>query len=83
MYKNLLEYIVKNLVTYPEKIEISEAEAIERLIADNYLGQENYEAALSAAVLGDAFYRVRYGQELGGEMPPELAPPKNLPVATF
>ena len=51
-----------------------EATAIERLIADNYLGQENYEAALSAAVLGDAFYRVRYGQELGGEMPPELDP---------
>ena len=26
MYKNLLEYIVKNLVAYPEKIEISEIE---------------------------------------------------------
>lgn len=27
MYKNLLEYIVKNLVAYPEKVEISEVEA--------------------------------------------------------
>ena len=26
MYKDLLEYIVKNLVAYPEKIEISEIE---------------------------------------------------------
>ena len=26
MYKELLEYIVKNLVAYPEKIEISEIE---------------------------------------------------------
>ena len=27
MYKDLLEYIVKNLVAYPEKIEISEVQA--------------------------------------------------------
>lgn len=49
-----------------------EAKAIERLVTDNYLAQENYEAALSAAILGDAFYRVRYGQEYGGELPSEL-----------
>ena len=35
-----------------------EATAVERLVTDNYLGQQNYEAALSAAVLGDAFYRI-------------------------
>lgn len=51
-----------------------ESIAIERLIVDNYLGQENYEAALSASVLGDAFYRIRYGQEYGGELPAELDP---------
>ena len=49
-----------------------EALAIERLVADNALGQQNYEAALSAAIMGDAFYRVRYGQEYGGELPAEL-----------
>ncbi len=27
MYKNLLEYIVKNLVAYPDKVEVSEADA--------------------------------------------------------
>lgn len=27
MYKNLLEYIAKNLVAYPEKVEISEVES--------------------------------------------------------
>ncbi len=26
MYKNLLEYIVKNLVAYPEKVELTEVE---------------------------------------------------------
>ena len=31
MYKNLLEYIVKNLVTYPEKIEIFEVETEEKI----------------------------------------------------
>lgn len=51
-----------------------EAVAIERLVNDNCLGQENYEAALAASVLGDAFYRIRYGQELGGELPAELDP---------
>lgn len=51
-----------------------EALAIERLVTENNLGQENYEAALSAAVLGDAFYRVRYGQEYGGELPSEIDP---------
>ena len=51
-----------------------EALAIERLVTENNLGQENYEAALSASVLGDAFYRIRYGQEYGGELPKELDP---------
>ena len=27
MYKDLLEYIIKNLVAYPEKVGVSEAEA--------------------------------------------------------
>lgn len=51
-----------------------ESKAITRLVADNYLSQQNYEAALSAAIMGDAFYRVRYGQEYGGELPKELDP---------
>ncbi len=49
-----------------------EAKAIERLVSDNYMGQSNYEASLSAAIMGDAFYRIRYGQEYGGELPAEL-----------
>ena len=31
MYKDLLEYIVKNLVAYPEKIEISEVHTEEKV----------------------------------------------------
>ena len=30
MYKNLLEYIAKNLVAYPEKVEISEISEVSR-----------------------------------------------------
>lgn len=32
MYKNLLEYIVKNLVNHPENIEISEEQADKKIV---------------------------------------------------
>lgn len=32
MYKDLLEYIVKNLVTNPDKVEINEVETDEKMI---------------------------------------------------
>lgn len=32
MYKNLLEYIVKNLVNHPENIEISEEQVESRIV---------------------------------------------------
>lgn len=41
MYKNLLEYIVKNLVTYPEKIEISEVDAEERIVLKLKVAKED------------------------------------------
>ena len=41
MYKNLLEYIVKNLVTYPEKIEISEAEADGKIVLKLKVAKED------------------------------------------
>lgn len=41
MYKNLLEYIVKNLVTYPEKIEISEVETEGRIVLKLKVAKED------------------------------------------
>ena len=41
MYKNLLEYIVKNLVTYPEKIEISEADADGKIVLQLKVAKED------------------------------------------
>ena len=32
MYKDLLEYIVKNLVNYPEDVEISEEQVNEKIV---------------------------------------------------
>ena len=41
MYKNLLEYIVKNIVTYPEKIEISEVEKEGRIVLKIKVAKED------------------------------------------
>ncbi|MFP5303302.1 hypothetical protein R2R70_19135, partial [Cobetia sp. SIMBA_158] len=38
----------------------------------NDLNILNYESALSNAYRGDAFYKVRYGQEFGGRLPKEI-----------
>lgn len=49
-----------------------EQKAVERFITDNDLNILNYESALSNAYRGDAFYKVRYGQEYGGYLPKEV-----------
>ncbi len=41
MYKNLLEYIVKNLVNFPEQVEINEVEAGERLVLKLKVAKED------------------------------------------
>ncbi|MNP23709.1 hypothetical protein D3C76_1164270 [compost metagenome] len=41
MYKNLLEYIVKNLVQFPEQVEINEVEAGERLVLKLKVAKED------------------------------------------
>lgn len=49
-----------------------EQKAIERFSTENDLNILNYESALSNAYRGDAFYKVRYGQEYGGYLPKEI-----------
>lgn len=49
-----------------------EQEALDRLTENNEMNIKNYESAISNAFRGDSFYKVRVGQEMGGELPPEL-----------
>lgn len=53
-----------------------EQEAFNRFVEENHLNIMLYENALTNAYTGDAFIRIRYGQEYGGELPPELDEPK-------
>ncbi|MCX8074776.1 MAG: KH domain-containing protein [Clostridia bacterium] len=41
MYKNLLEYIVKNLVGFPEQVEINEVQTGERLVLKLKVAKED------------------------------------------
>ena len=51
-----------------------EQQAIERLASSNDLNITNYKMALGAALRGDAFYKVRWGQEHGGLLPVSVDP---------
>lgn len=50
--------------------------ALDRIVESNHMNIVNYESALTNAIKGDAFYKVRYGQEYGGALPPELDEPR-------
>jgi Phage portal protein, SPP1 Gp6-like len=49
-----------------------EQKALDRLTENNEMSIKNYESALSNAYRGDSFYRIRIGQEFGGQLPPEI-----------
>lgn len=53
-----------------------EQEALDRFVEDNGLSIQTYESALSNAYRGDSFFKVRYGQEYGGELPVEVDAPR-------
>lgn len=53
-----------------------EQKALDRLVESNYLNIVNYESALTNAIKGDSFYKIRYGQEYGGQLPVELDKPR-------
>jgi hypothetical protein len=49
-----------------------EQKAIDAFVEKNDMNILNYESALSNSYRGDAFYKVRYGQEYGGILPKEV-----------
>lgn len=53
-----------------------EQDAFNRFMEENHLNIMLYENALTNAYTGDAFIKVRYGQEYAGELPPELDVPR-------
>jgi Phage portal protein, SPP1 Gp6-like len=52
--------------------EAPEQIAMDRITENNEMSIKNYESALSNSYRGDSFYKVRVGQEFGGEFPPEV-----------
>lgn len=53
-----------------------EQQILDKITAENYMNISNYEAGLMASIKGDAFYKVRWGQEWEGELEQELDPSK-------
>lgn len=51
-----------------------EQERLDEWVEKNDMNILNYESALSNSYRGDAFFKVRYGQEYGGDLPKELDP---------
>ena len=53
-----------------------EQAALDRFFEENDLNIKTYESALSNAYRGDSFFKIRYGQEFGGELPVEVDKPR-------
>ncbi|KTS84492.1 hypothetical protein NS115_03865 [Paenibacillus jamilae] len=52
----------------------NEQKAFERFASENDLSIINYESALGNSYRGDSFYKIRWGQQYGGQLPKELDP---------
>lgn len=52
----------------------AEQQAINRLVEENNLHVLNYESALGNAFRGDSFFKIRWAQEYGGALPPDVDP---------
>jgi len=48
--------------------------ALDRITELNNMNRLNYQQALKASVFGDAFYKIRFGQEYAGAFPDEYDP---------
>ena len=55
-----------------------EQKTIDRITESNHIHRLNYQQALISAITGDAFYKIRFGQEYGGAFPEEFDPKRVL-----
>lgn len=53
-----------------------EQQALDNITSNNYMNIKNYEAGLLASIKGDSFYKIRWGQEYNGTLPPDVDPSK-------
>jgi SPP1 family phage portal protein len=51
-----------------------EQETIDRITELNRMHRLNYQQALTGAIMGDVFYKIRFGQEYGGAFPDTFDP---------
>ncbi|MDA2738387.1 phage portal protein [Bacillus cereus group sp. Bc015] len=56
-----------------------EQATLDRITQLNRMNRLNYQQALTCAIMGDAFYKIRFGQEYGGAFP-EAFDPKRIIV---
>lgn len=61
-------------VSAGKKDNSAEQHLLDKVGCDNYMNILNYEAGLLASIKGDAFYKVRWGQENNGDLPQEIDP---------
>ena len=65
-------------VSAGKKDNSKEQGILDKITADNYMNISNYEAGLMASIKGDAFYKVRWGQEWDGNLSQGIDPSKVL-----
>lgn len=58
--------------------ESAEQESLDRITELNRLNRLNYQQALTSAVMGDTFYKIRFGQEYGSAFPESYDPRRVL-----
>lgn len=57
------------VVSSGKEAKSNEQLALDRISETNKMNRLNYQQALKASVMGDAFYKIRFGQEFGGAFP--------------
>ncbi|MHC5291066.1 phage portal protein [Bacillus licheniformis] len=62
------------IISSGRESESPEQIAIDRISETNHMHRLNYQQSLTCAVMGDAFYKIRYGQEYGGAFPEDYDP---------
>lgn len=66
------------MVSSGTEADSKEQLALDRITEDNKMNRLNYQQALKAATLGDAFFKVRFGNEFSGAFPESYDPKRVL-----
>lgn len=64
------------IVSAGKQDDSAEQKALDRFVEENDFNINTYESALGNAYRGDAFFKIRYGQEYDGMLPEDADPPR-------